>query len=337
MSKKGGKQRGGLPRPLADNAGVVPTALSAGMYDDLLQFPFPGMPYPAPDFCNMSSGFASEFIHQGEMSMKFHRPGLFMLLICLSAGVMLAQEATPEGPKCFAFQSSANDVRISYYMGEGNAFFATGQYGSALFSFTCIIDEIDASYVPAYTSRAIVYTAQRNYDEAIEDYTAALELQPGLAAALNNRGIVYAAQGKYEEALADFGAVLSADAANTLALNNRGVIKAVTGDYDGAIADFEQAIAVSGIDDIVTILTDPERPSNAERPEYDPVNAQSYALLGIVYSAKALDNYNKYLLLRPNNADRRIQSAAGALESRFTFELRLDDGTWLLTAAFAEQ
>lgn len=262
--------------------------------------------------------------------------GLFLVLTIIT-GIAVAQDTDDDEPVCFAFSGSAADIRTSYYMGEGNAFFATQQYSSALFSFTCIIEEVDADYLPAYTSRAIVYTATRDYEAALADYTTALEKDADLWQAQNNRGIVYAARGEYEEALADFDAVLNADGTNVLALNNRGVIKALSGEYDAAIADFEAAIAASDIAEVVTELTREDRPANAERPEYNPQHAQSYALLGIVYSAQALDNYNTYLLLRPDNADRRVQAAAGALESRFTFELRLDDGTWLLTAAFAAQ
>jgi hypothetical protein len=50
---------------------------------------------------------------------------------------------------------------------------------------------------------------------------------------------------------------------------------------------------------------------------------------------QARDNYTAYLTLMRGSADSRIESASGALESRFTFELRLDDGTWLYAASFS--
>jgi len=70
-------------------------------------------------------------------------------------------------------------------------------------------------------------------------------------------------------------------------------------------------------------------------PAFDPDHALSYALLGIVYEMRARDNYSAYMLLLGGDADQRIQSAAGALESRFSFDLRLDDGTWLFAASFS--
>jgi tetratricopeptide (TPR) repeat protein len=262
-----------------------------------------------------------------------------LLYFCILAALLtlpmlvLAQEEEPE-LICEAFPDSSADIRTSYYMGEGAAFFSSGQLVRAIDSFSCVIEQINGDYIDAYTSRAIVYTARRDYEEAIEDYTRAIELDANLLAAHNNRGIVYVAIVEYENALADFNKVLDLDSSNVLALNNRGIVHAINGDYDLAIADFQQAIELSNIDNVVATLTDPNRTSDAPRPEYNLDDAQSYALLGIVYSAQALDNYNNYLLLTGSQGDARVQSAAGALESRFTFDLRLDDGTWLLTADF---
>jgi hypothetical protein len=56
-----------------------------------------------------------------------------------------------------------------------------------------------------------------------------------------------------------------------------------------------------------------------------------------MHSLKSLDEFNHYLLLLRANRyshDERISSAAGALESRFTFEMRLDDGTWMTIADY---
>lgn len=256
-----------------------------------------------------------------------------ILLLLLSIPVLAQEEEEPE-LICESFPDSATDVRVSYYMGEGAAFFASTQLGAAVHSFSCVVDQIDTGYIPGYLSRAIVYTQQHDYDSAIEDYTQAIELDSGTIAAYNNRGIVRVAKAEYDEALADFNQVLERDASNILGLTNRGVVYALQGEFELAIADLEQAIELSDIESVVEVLSDPERPNDAPTPEYNPDHAQAYALLGIVYSERALDNYRKYLLLTGSEGDFRIQSAAGALESRFTFELRLDDGTWLLAADF---
>lgn len=271
-----------------------------------------------------------------------------LMLPTFSSSSLLAQESTPEPTapgegeereeerlNCPEFSGSPADVRISYYMGEGAAFMSSGQYSSAIYSYTCITQQIDNSYIPAYLNRAVAHTARRSYELALEDYSTAIRLNPNSIPAYNNRGIVFAALVEYEEAIADFDRVLELNPDYVLGYNNRGVIYAAQGEYDLAIADFETAIEIAGLDTAVADLSNPERDQNAPFPRYQREYAQAYALLGIVYSQISLENYHNYILLTGGSADPRIQSAAGSLESRFTFELRFDDGTWLLAADIA--
>ncbi len=273
------------------------------------------------------------------------RPFIVIVLIVASltllttAAPTLAQDPTPTPipPICLNYVGQPDDIRTSYYMGEGLGYYASGEFSRAINSFTCVIFEIDSNYAPAYMARALVLTQRSDYERALEDYTIAIGLGGSLAA-YNNRGIVYTLQREYEEALADFDQALSRDPQSVVALNNRAVVYALQGEFELSIADLEQAIETTGIDAVLADLQDPEREQGAPPiRDYDLIEAQPYALLGIIYSAFALDNYQAYLRLTGSNGDFRIQSAAGALESRFTFDLRLDDGTWLLVADFAPE
>lgn len=260
-----------------------------------------------------------------------------LTLMVMSGLATFAQDGEEEEelPECPVFESEPTEVRVSYYMGAGLAFQQTGQLDRALFSFTCVTLVIDPDYLPAHMSRAVINTRLRNYEEAIEDYTTALDIDGDLVPAINNRGIVYAALGEYEDAAADFDSVIEIDAEFVIGYNNRAVIHILEDEFDEALAVLEQVIDLTGIDDVYAELTDEDRPEDAEDPEYERLDARAYALLGIVYSAQALENYEIYNFLSGGVTDSRITSAASALESRFTFELRLDDGTWLLTAFFS--
>lgn len=257
------------------------------------------------------------------------------LLMALPWGGLRHARAQSNPLICDAFNGASVDVRTGYYMGEGMGYFESGELTKALDSFSCVTDQINPGYVPGFMARAAVQTARREYDKAIADYTTAASLNASYTAAYNNRGIAHAANGEYDEALGDFDRAIELDSSFVLAYTNRAVIRAVRGDYEAAVSDLQQAISLSGIDDVIADLTNPDRPADAPRPGYDRDHAQAYALLGIIYSSWALDNYNNYLLLTGSQGDARIQSAAGALESRFTFDLRLDDGTWLLLADFS--
>lgn len=266
---------------------------------------------------------------------------ILLALILALTGAVLAQTEEEE-LECPSFETSPADVRIGYYMGEGAAFMAAGQYASAIDSYSCIIQQIDANYIGAWLNRAVAHTMRRSFDLAIEDYTAALDIDDAYVPAYNNRGIVHAARLEYDEALADFDAVLDLAPDSVLGFTNRGVILAAQGDLDAAAADFEQAIQLADLGGILDLLKredDPETEvdeSDVTIPDYDATLAQAYALLGMVKAQAALESYQDYLLLRGNQRDFRIESAAGALESRFNFELRFDDSTWLLTAEFSE-
>ena len=236
---------------------------------------------------------------------------------------------------CPVFAGASVETRTGYYMGEGMGFLESGNLARALASFSCVTDEINPQYVPGYMARAAVYSAYRSYNEAIADYTTATRLDASYSPAYNNRGIIHAARQDYDLALADFNRAIDLNGGFALAYTNRAIIQAIQGDYETAVGDLEQAISLSGIAAIVADLSDPDRQPNDPRPAYNPDHAQAYALLGMIHSAWALDNYRAYLLLTGSQGDARIQSAAGALESRFTFDLRLDDGSWLLMADFS--
>lgn len=240
-------------------------------------------------------------------------------------------------PNCPAFEGEATDVRVGYYMGEGLAYLNANQLGAAELAFTCIIRVVDGDYFAAYLARAEVRVQQRDYRRAIADYNAAIQRNPSSTSALNNRGIAYTIIGEYDEAAADFDRVLDADVNNLRAVNNRAVLYAVAGDYTAAINLLNEAIDRSGIEAQLAAARDPERPADAEPLELDPVAARLYAMRGIIESQVSLESFRSYLDLFAESdrfADERIQQAAGSLESRATFELRLDDGTWMLRSSF---
>lgn len=270
---------------------------------------------------------------------------LIVLLLSVVALPTLAQDETEteeeeitanltdeQLERCTAFPDASADVRTSYYMGEATAFMQTRQVQSAIVSYSCVIQRIDDTYLDAYLNRAIAYYERRDFERAILDYSSVIELDPNFLPAINNRGVIYIAQDEFELALDDFNRVLDQDSSFVPSLTNRGLVHALEDDYDAALADFEQLITEADLAAVLEELRDPDRPSDAEDPEFDRDAARAYALIALVYERIALDNYEDYLALFGNRSDGRIQSAAGALQSRFRFDLRFDDGAFVLIA-----
>lgn len=268
---------------------------------------------------------------------------LILLLMLFITPMALAQQSDDdekeEEPEiiCEGFEGAEASVRVSYYMGEGAAYMRSGEYGAAIHSYSCIVIKIDNDYIDAFTNRAVAHTIRREYDLAIEDYTAALAINSSFIPAYNNRGIVHTMREEYDQAIADFSRIIDIDSSYVLAYLNRGIVYAAQGDYDTAIEDFERVIDLGDLEPVVDVFESAENINEIDRdelPEYNRNYARAYAMLGLIHSQRALEDYQRYIWLT-NGGDHRISSAAGALESRFTFELRFDDGTWLLTADIA--
>lgn len=269
------------------------------------------------------------------------------LIALLITGVfaVIAQETPDEEEElldCPAFEDSAPDVRVGFYMGEGLAYENTGQLSSAIYSYSCLIQQVDDSYIPAYIQRALIHTSRRSFDLAIEDYTTLLELDSNLVGAINNRGLVYMARQEFEEALADFELAIDTDASYIPAYINRGVYYATQEQYDLALADFQTVVDLAGLQAVIDWLEAPTEDDEGnpidkgEIPDYERDYVRVYAMMGMIDQIEALDDYATYLRIAGGTADRRIESNAGDIRSRFQFDLRFDDGSWVIFDDFVE-
>ena len=85
---------------------------------------------------------------------------------------------------------------------------------------------------------------QGRYDDAIEEYTKAIELNPSLAIAYNNRGNAYRILGQLLWAIEDLDETIRLNPGFAEAYFNRGLAYKVQGKKSEAIADFEKVITL---------------------------------------------------------------------------------------------
>jgi tetratricopeptide (TPR) repeat protein len=83
---------------------------------------------------------------------------------------------------------------------------------------------------------------QGNYDEAIKEYTAAIELDPTMASAYVGRGQAYYFQDRSLMALSDYSSAIALDPKNTAAYYGRGWAQLANSAWDGAVSDFSKAL-----------------------------------------------------------------------------------------------
>lgn len=97
----------------------------------------------------------------------------------------------------------------------------------------------------AYLKKGRIYRRMEKYEEAIEAYTKAIELDPNVSEAYNNRGATYYVMGEYEKAIEDYSQAIKNDPDFSQAYNNRGVVYYERGEYEKAIKDYIKAIELN--------------------------------------------------------------------------------------------
>ena len=102
---------------------------------------------------------------------------------------------------------------------------------------------------PCYSQTAEEYLRLGNdtfkegaFDQAIVDYTKAIDNDPNLTKAYDNRGVAYAKEGSFRRAIADFTMAIANDPKDPEAYNNRGLAYAQLGDSLQAVRDYTKAI-----------------------------------------------------------------------------------------------
>lgn len=76
-----------------------------------------------------------------------------------------------------------------------------GRFEEALQDYSAAI-KLNPRHCRAFYNRAFSNDRLRRYDDAVADYTRALEIQPGNATALHNRASLFERLGRYIPALA---------------------------------------------------------------------------------------------------------------------------------------
>lgn len=114
---------------------------------------------------------------------------------------------------------------------------------------TAIIDSPGASpeqKAVAYATRALALSLKGRFEAAIDDYGAALKIEPNFAVALNNRAWAYFKWGQGAKGLADVEKSLKLNPMSEHTWDTRGHIRQIMGNHAGAFADYEQAANLGG-------------------------------------------------------------------------------------------
>lgn len=98
----------------------------------------------------------------------------------------------------------------------------------------------------AHAMRALAYSLKGQYAEALDDYDAAISLNPDFPIALNNRAWALFKSGRAADGLADVERALQLSPGSPHALDTRAHIRQEKGDARAALVDYEMAMRFGG-------------------------------------------------------------------------------------------
>ena len=97
-----------------------------------------------------------------------------------------------------------------------------------------------------YVNRGILSMALAEYGKALEDFDGAMLLHPSYGAIYLNRGNVFFIRDAYDDAIAQYTKALEAEMVEyQVAYLNRGMAHEILGHFDAAEADYRQALALA--------------------------------------------------------------------------------------------
>lgn len=124
---------------------------------------------------------------------------------------------------------------------RGRFLMKEGNFDGAIEEFSAAID-INPKSSMAFNNRATARFAARDLDGTIGDLDRAIELDAANTQAIANRGFAWLDKQEYEKAITDFDEVIRQNANFWGAYINRGFARSELGDFDAAISDYTEAI-----------------------------------------------------------------------------------------------
>lgn len=135
----------------------------------------------------------------------------------------------------------------------------------------------------AHNRRGEMLADSQRTDDAVEDFRAAITLDPKCSLAIHNRGVTLAQRNQYGAALRDFNRVIELNPGLAIAYRNRAELLAALGRMEEAIADYNQAVS-----------------SLPEDPSLLCARAHAYQRIGNF--ARATADVNRAIQLSPHDA-----------------------------------
>jgi len=182
------------------------------------------------------------------------------------------------------------ELAAKAYFSTGQVYYNMGKYEEAIMEYSKAI-EIAPDNMDAYLMRGATYADINQPGPAIEDLTRFLDAIPGAAAVLSIRGSVYLTEGDFDKSIEDFNKAIEIDPSDASYYYNR------------AIAYHDRARERKSREDYTQAIKDLTKTLEI-KPEYYPEDvykwrADSYNNLGEY--PEAIADFTKAIELSPND------------------------------------
>ncbi len=180
-----------------------------------------------------------------QLGLRWKRPAFTHLLKPIVIATLLLSFL------CVKFVQEKRDDEIQALETQGEQLNDTGQYGQAIRAFTTVIQMSPKGGpwdLSAFLGRATAYEQESNYAAAIQDYSAAITIDPEDYSALDERCWLRAVSGQLNDALSDCDRALALklDDLHLLAHTheNRALVYLKLNKFDASIADYRAALHI---------------------------------------------------------------------------------------------
>jgi tetratricopeptide (TPR) repeat protein len=178
------------------------------------------------------------FIEHREFPMKRTKKRTNLILIWLVGVIFVACALAQFNVEALVTPTATEDLANQYFY-EGLARAKAGDLEQAIQDFTKVI-ELEPAAADAYYNRGLACAEMGDIRQAILDYTKAIQLDLNAADAFSNRGRAYAQLGDLEQAIRDFSQAIVLDPGQAGNYHNRGHAYAFYGELELAIIDLER-------------------------------------------------------------------------------------------------
>jgi tetratricopeptide (TPR) repeat protein len=130
------------------------------------------------------------------------------------------------------------------YIARGDKYYEKDDYEKAIADYSAAI-ELEPQNAAAFIARSRAYYQQEDYEKVIADCTAAIDFDPEEPNAFFVRGNAFLETEQLDKAIADYNLVIKLAPDFYGSYHNRGIAYFNKGDYKSAIASYEKALELN--------------------------------------------------------------------------------------------